>query len=210
MTIAKGAIAKVKITSVRELVREDLEVLRRPRHSISTPQKLRDSHHRVARLVAAGLRTHEVAERTGYSLARLDQLRKTPAFQELVSSYRNKHDEAYAKSLDDYYDYIKTNALKAERRIGDRLDDEEEDIPIRELVAISRDAADRIGYGKKQMNVNLNVDFAMQLEKAIKRSGKAIEGTAISPALTSSLHAVGSAPTQDAPRTSPPLLRRRA
>jgi hypothetical protein len=206
MTIAKGAIAKpIKIHEVRELVREDLEVLRRPRHQISTPQKLRDSHHRVARLVAAGLRVRDIAEKTGYSLARLDQLRKTPAFQELVASYRNKVDEAYEQSMDDYYELIKTNAIKAERQIADRLDqaDEEEDIlPVRELIAISRDSADRIGYGKKQMQVNVNVDFAAQLEKAIKRSGKSIEAV---PGVAIPL------PTATQPqRLEQPRLRRRA
>lgn len=181
MTIAKGAIAKVKVTRVRELVREDLEVLRRPRHVASTPQKLRDSHHRVARLVAAGFRPNEISEKTGYSLARIAQLNKTPAFQELVASYRNKHDEAYERSLDDYYEYIKLNAIKAERRIADRLDDEDEEISIRELVAISRDAADRIGYGKRQIVTNINVDFAARLEKAIARSGKTIEAVPTQP-----------------------------
>ncbi len=178
MSIAKGAIAKTKILEVRELVREDLEVLRRPRHVATTAVKLRDSHHMVARLIAAGFRFHEVAARTGYSLARIAQLNKTPAFVELVASYRNKHDKAYLQGLDDYYENVKLNSIKAERKLGDRLDDDEDEMSVRELIAISRDGADRIGYGKRQMNMNVNLDFAADLEKAIKRSGKQIEAVA--------------------------------
>ena len=67
---------------------------------------------------------------------------------------------------------------KAERQISDRLDEADEtgeSLPIRDLVAVSRDAADRLGLGKKSTVTNLNVDFAAKLEAAIGRSAKIIE-----------------------------------
>jgi len=67
-------------------------------------------------------------------------------------------------------------------QIADKLGEAEEageTLPVRDLIAISRDAADRFGYGKKQTNVNVNADFASMLERTIDRSRKArlIEGT---------------------------------
>ena len=63
--------------------------------------------------------------------------------------------------------------LVAERQIADRLEDAEEEgvkLPLKDLLAISRDGADRFGYGKKSAVLNTNVDFAAILEQAIARS----------------------------------------
>jgi len=90
--------------------------------------------------------------------------------------------------------------------VADRLADQEEDpdakpIPLRDLMAISRDAADRFGYGKHTTQTNVNVDFAAQLERAIRRSGKladprVIDGTAkeVSAEPPASLSAPASSP----------------
>lgn len=171
----------IPIGQPRELVRADLERLKEDRHVPSSPQKLRDSHHRIARLAAAGLRSFEIAERTGYGVVRVRSLLGSPAMEELVARYRVKVDEEFVKTQDEYYALATANMLAAERHINDHiaeLDESGELLPVRTALAISRDGADRFGYGKKAMNVNLNVDFAAQLESAIKRSGKAhiIEG----------------------------------
>jgi hypothetical protein len=132
-------------------------------------------------LFATGLRVKEIALRSGYSVSRVLQYSSDPAFQNLVSHYREQVTEQFKESVDDYFDMATSNMLKAERQIAEKLDEADEDgtlLPTRELIAISRDAADRFGYGKKQMNVNVNVDFATQLEKAIARSGKVIDSTA--------------------------------
>lgn len=172
------------VHEVRDLTREDLELLKVPRASqaLAFPAKLRDSHHRIARLVAAGLRTKDIAERTGYAQNRISTLCQSPAMQELVARYREKVEESFVDSIDAYYETATNNMLAAERQIADRLDEadaEGETLPMRDLIAISRDAADRFGYGKKATNVNINVDFAAQLERAIARSGKTIDSQAV-------------------------------
>jgi len=71
--------------------------------------------------------------------------------------------------------------------ISDKIDaaiEADEPLPMRDLIAITSDRADRFGYGKTQRNINLNVDFAAQLEAARKRSSGArpprvIEGSPI-------------------------------
>jgi hypothetical protein len=68
------------------------------------------------------------------------------------------------------------NKLKAEVMLGDKLDaaiDGAEVMPTKDLLAISRDAADRTGHGKVQTNMNVNVDFASKLEAARRRSNAA-------------------------------------
>lgn len=177
MTLAKAAIIKKRqIVSVRELAREDLAIIVEPRAKVEATQKLRDPHHRLARLVASGIKHIDVVAKSGYSMNRLSQLLVDPAFNELVSHYRGIVTEAYVQGIDDYYELATTNMLKAERQIAEKLEEADEEgksLPTRDLIAISRDAADRFGYGKRQMNLNVNVDFAAQLERTLERSRKA-------------------------------------
>lgn len=177
-----GAVAKPMFCGEpRPLTREDLAMLVQGNRTMTAfPAKLRDSHHRIARLAAAGLRPGEIAQRSGYGRERVGQLLTNPAMEELVARYREKVDEAFAANQDEYYELATSNMLAAERHIADQIaeaDEAGELLPIRTALAISRDAADRFGYGKRQTNVNVNVDFAAQLERAIQRSGKTIEAT---------------------------------
>lgn len=189
MTLHRGKIARTPtVTNVRALTRDDLMVLNQDgsnqtiRAGVGVVTRLREPHHRVARLFAAGLRTHEVAERSGYSSARVTTLKNDPAFQELVAKYRDKVDAAFEREQDVYMQLATQNMITAERMIAEKLEEHEENgtLPaIREALSISRDAADRFGYGKRQTNLNINADFASMLEKARARSAgaKTIEGT---------------------------------
>lgn len=207
--LTKGAIPKKRnILSVRELVRDDLEVLREKRAAMPT-NRFRDPHHRVARLYAAGLRTFEVQQRCGYSISRLQVLSADPAFQELVASYREKVNEAFVREQDEFYELATSNMIKAETQIAEHLEQAEENgelVPLRSLIALRADSADRLGYGKKQTNLNVNVDFAAQLEKAIKRSGVTIDG--VSPHPTPGAARLESPQADEQPHPVP--IRRRA
>ncbi len=186
MVLHRGKIAtKPEILEVRPLTREDLGLILEKRVGEDgrpiqgAAKRFRDSHHRVARLFASGLRPTEIVERSGYSYQRIHTLSTDPAFQELVAKYREKVDAEFVKNADAFYEVATSNMLKAEVQIADKLEQAEEDgvaLPTRDLIAISRDAADRFGYGKRQTNLNVNADFASLLEKAIQRSGKTIEG----------------------------------
>lgn len=171
--------AKREIGPVRELTEADIATLvpgARPR--LPAAARFRDSHHMVARLFATGLKAKAVAAHTGYSLGRVITLSNDPAFQDLITTYREQVDEAFRESVDGFAEMALSNMAKAERMIGDKLDKadaDEETLPTRDLVSIVSDRADRFGYGKRQTNVNLNADFASLLEKAIERSGKVID-----------------------------------
>lgn len=173
----RGQVADLPfIGQPQELSREDLERLKGDRGRIDLPQRLRDSHHRVARLAATGMKTSEIAQRTGYSANRISSLLQSPAMQELIARFRDKINEAFIASQDEYYELATANMLAAERHIRDKIDELDEAgelLPVNIALKISRDAADRFGYGKHQTNTNVNMDFAKMLESAIARSKRA-------------------------------------
>lgn len=184
---------------MRELIPDDLEALREKR-TAPVVARFRDTHHRVAWLFAMGLRTEQVAAQSGYSIARVASLSCTPSFQELIAQKRQQVDSAYAGVVDEYATLVTANMVKAERMLSDKLEDADGDeiaLPVRDLIAVSRDAADRMGYGKHQTSTNVNVDFAARLDLAIKRSGKGSD-SASPPTLTLS-PAQPSTPTSQAP-----------
>lgn len=163
-----------KVLEVRPLVEADLEYLRQPSVT-NRVAKIRDSHHAVARLLASGLKMYEVAEATGYAYNRIAILSRDPSVVELVAKYRAMITEKWITNVDHYTHMAVANMTKAERMIADKLDEADEageTLPMRELLAITADRNDRFGYGKKSMNLNVNVDFAAKLEAAISRSKK--------------------------------------
>lgn len=144
---------------------------------------LRDRHHRIARLLATGIRPGRVAEMCGYTIGRISVLQADPAFQELLNLYRKNVQEHFKEAADPFIEVLISNKMKAEFLLADKLDEaieNNESLPTRDLIAISRDAADRTGYGKKQTNVNVNVDFAAQLEKTIQRSTRQLDSQSAS------------------------------
>lgn len=171
---------------VRDLVPADLARLKpdAPRTDLSTPQRFRDTHHRVARLVASGLRLHDVAQRTGFSYGRITMLNKAPAFQELVALYREKVIEAYVSAEEDFVTdatRIRTKALRHIEEHFDRADEEEELVPLKLALSVVETTADRTGHGKSSTKLNINADFAKALEKAYAEQTRIIESRAVPP-----------------------------
>lgn len=167
------------IGQVRSLTKDDLAILSKPRTGAGSVKSFRESHHKLARLYAMGLRHEQVMAETGYGYSRVTTIYRDPAFKELIAQYTKMVNEAFANGVDAYYTLATNNMLAAERHIADKiaeLDEEGELLPIKTALAISRDAADRFGYGKKkETTLNVNVDFAARLEQAMKRSGKTID-----------------------------------
>ena len=164
---------------MRELQRREVENL--PRGRMPIAMKLRESHHVIARLFAMGLRRAEIAERSGYSISRINILAIDPAFKELVKVYLTADDQTFVEKRDEYYELIRKNGMLAELHLHDRLTDEEKELSPRELVMISRDAADRVGYSKHHVQHNVNHDLEARLARAMLRSGKIINHGPASP-----------------------------
>lgn len=174
----RGKLAKnPTILAVRPLTRDDLACLKETRPTQNVVKAFREFHHRIARHVAMGLRSHEVCAQCGISRSRYLQLKGDPAFQNLVAGYREKVDVGFADAASELFTSVAANTINAEYLLSERLEkalDGEEDIPIKTLLAISRDGADRVGLPKQKVsqNTNVNLDFAAMLEAAAKRSGR--------------------------------------
>lgn len=198
-----------EVSDIRVLKRADLAVLAIPRPQPQL-QTLRDNHHRVARAMAAGLSNAEVAQICGISANRVSMYRSDPAFKELIAHKRAMIDAEFAISADPVIDYLKSNALKAAAMLSDKLDaaaDADEFLPTRDLLGIAELGFDRTGYGKVNKNVNINVDFAAQLEAARKRSASAREPRQIE-ATSSRPQSAPVGPSAAPSRSVPPPLRR--
>jgi len=70
----------------------------------------------------------EILRLTGFSYTRLHQLRHDPAFYELVAAYKDKVDEAYVRGVDEFWETSTSNMLRAERKIEDRLDEDDDGV----------------------------------------------------------------------------------
>ena len=137
----------------------------------------RERHHAVARLVAIGATPEFIRRQTGVTFRRISLLTADPTFNELVSGYRAKVDEAWNRNVDQYMDLGMGNMILSESMITDRLekaDEEGEELPLLTLNRLSQDRADRFGY-PKTTQVEHKHDFAALLDRAIERSGKAKE-----------------------------------
>lgn len=220
MPLHRGKIATPPdIISIRPLTREDLALIpeARPVGQDGRPingavKRFRDPHHRVARLFAMGLRPGEIMERCGYSYQRVYQLSTDPAFQNLVAKYRAKVDEKFAENADEFFDLASANMRKAETMIAERLEEAEETgeaIPLKTLETLASSRMDRFGYGKRETRLNVNMDFASQLEGAIARSGKAKLIEATSHAQPQSAPKVVSPHPVPSVQTSLPVIDRR-
>lgn len=215
MTLTRGRSPKeVSFDGLRSLTRDELGLLVEKRNPTSVLQRFRDPHHRVARLIALGLRRQEVVEQSGYSYQRISTLEADPGFQELVATYRLDVNNQFRENADPFLEVATSNMLKAEVMLAEKIDDamaNGEFLPTRDLIAISRDAADRFGYGKKQTNLNVNVDFAAQLEKAIARSSKTLDlKPVVAVAGPRDVRSPTISPAQPQASPSPEPLRRRA
>lgn len=192
----------------RELTRQDLTRLQEPGRGMASIQRLRASHHRIAMLKAMGWSNVKIAADVGMTRERVGQLLQAPAMADLVAQKEKEKQAADAEAWDAYLEAKRTNMLAAERHIADRfdqLDEEGELMPVREALAVSADAADRLGYAKRTVNTNVNVDFGARLDQAIARSGKVIEAVAEAPVPAP----VPLSPSKE-PQASPrPLITRR-
>lgn len=187
MKITAPTLVPVPIGQPQPLTVHDLSRLHEGNRTTTSIKRLRASHHKIARLAAYGFDNKQIAAHTGYTRERVGQLLGSPAMKELVAVYAAQVEAQEREELDAYMSLKTSNMVAAERHIADHiaeLDEAGELLPLKTALAISADGADRTGYGKKDTRVNVNVDMALALEKAIKRSGKLIEGAVAVPLVT--------------------------
>jgi hypothetical protein len=137
----------------------------------------------IARMIAAGVPERDICRSCGTTFQRLDHLKCSPAFQELITSYRQVAEPAAKAAMDTYVELATKNMIMAQRMIADALEQAEIDgdvVKIRDLLAIAADGADRFGYSKHTVSLHGNAaDFVGRLERANVRSMRVIEGSKV-------------------------------
>lgn len=154
--------------------------------------KIRSTHHALARLVAEGRKHTEISAITGYSPSYISTIQNDPAFKNLVEYYKGQVEEAFVT----VHERLAALSMLSAEELQARLTENPEEFTVRELNELIALAADRTGFGpqSRNVNVNVNVDFADKLQNARRRAGLGAELPG-----TPSDGREGSAPTLDLP-----------
>ena len=133
-------------TFLRDIRHEDLALLASPGAELAQSRpitRIRAQHHLAARLIAEGRKPVEVAAITGYTPARIQQLRNDPAFQELCSHYKGQVDARYL----DVHARLALLGTMATEELQERLEEDPEAFSNEELRKLAETTLDRGGYG---------------------------------------------------------------
>ena len=161
------------VSAPRPMTKDDLAAITNSGSFQGPVQTLRASHWKMIKLAAAGLSKPEIAEALGFSLMRVHTILGTPQALAEVQKLKEKvFDPNYERGLDQMTSYMTRVMLTAERMQLDALEEADETgekVPLRVLDSISQGRADRLGYGKRTTQVNINAEFGAQLEQRIAR-----------------------------------------
>lgn len=153
---------------IGELEEADIRALSVEKGSKPSPLKrITDRHHALARNLASGMAEGEAAYVCGISNSRVSILKADPAFQELVTFYREHVEAKYA----DMHQRLANLSLDAIQALSDRLEDDPDALSVNQLIEVTKMGADRTGFGPQSSstNVNVNVGIADRLEEARRR-----------------------------------------
>lgn len=155
-----GLLANLDLNLTRAL--EPVEA--KARSAVTPLVRLRDRHHWIARLLAAGASPLECSAATGLALARISQLVEDPSFKELMTLYRA---EVESEQLD-LQSRLSALAGTALSEILERLEDSPRDFSVKELREVATAALDRIGLGPTSKVESNNVNWTPQEVKEMK------------------------------------------
>jgi hypothetical protein len=142
---------------VRDLTKADLQALDAPRGTLPKAiQRIRASHHSLARCLASGIKPVQAALVTGYSQTRISLLLRDPTFAGLVEDYKREAREIFA----DLNERMVNLSLDAIEELQDRLADAPEGFSTGMLLDMVKACADRTGHGPGQ-EVKLSVSPSM-------------------------------------------------
>lgn len=135
---------KIEYRVLRELGEADATLLESsalPSVGAVTPpiQRLRNTHHLLARLLAEGRSQTEASLATGYSISRVSLLTRDPMFQELVAHYRAMKEAQYL----DVHARLASLGLSTIDELQERLETEPESFRHRELMELAQLCLDR-------------------------------------------------------------------
>ena len=184
-----GNLGRAEISALpgRDLTQADLQALEGPRGA-NLPrsiQRLRSSHHALARCLASGMKASQASLITGYTQNRISLLQDDPAFQALLADYRAEARDIFA----DLNERMNNISLDAIEELHERLQDAPEAFSIGMLLDVVKAFADRTGHGPGQevkLTVSPNMidrppretseEWLARRAKELEPSGPAEEG----------------------------------
>ena len=133
------------VAFVRELTEEDVLLLDVNVQGVGTPalKRLNDRHHKVAQLLASGMKPTEVSLATGMCVSRISILQNDPAFKDLLAFYREHSRSAAVDQLS----RLGLLTAVATEELAFRLEEKPEEFTNKDLVSVVKLAADRSGFG---------------------------------------------------------------
>ena len=143
---------------VRDLTEGDIQALDGPRGA-NLPkmiQKLRSSHHALARCLATGMKPVQASLVTGYTQNRICLLQQDPSFRALMEEYKAEARDIFA----DLNERMTNLSLDTIEELHERLHDAPEAFSIGMLLDVVKAFADRTGHGPGQ-EVKLTVAPSM-------------------------------------------------
>jgi len=177
-----GAIEKGRVIPglvVKELDVGDIISLTEAKVNTTKPLKaIRDSHHRVARLLAESMPIPEIALLTGYAISTLRLYQNDPSMKDLVVFYQKQRDEI-AVDLSAKY---KALVGDVHGELQERLSEDPESFGNGLLFEIMKDLGDRVGMGptsKLQATLTIGVVDAETIQAIKERADGSHRGVVI-------------------------------
>ena len=136
-------------------------------------KKIREKHHSVARMVAAGLNQRMVSQICGYSEGYMSVLLNNPSMQELVELYRIQNGAAGQIIVEK----LRTVGLKAVEKLEEKIDHPEGcKLNNNELIQAAKLGLDRSDHGptsrSHHIHENHHIDHAAVAEAMRKARSK--------------------------------------
>lgn len=138
-------------------------------------QKIKHSHHEVARLIGIGMKQIDVSRITGYTTVTIHNLMNSPAFMDLVEHYSEMRDEA-VMDIAGRLSVVASDALDV---LHERINEEGEDkMDSETLRKVTKDILDRAGHSpvsrseSRSINIGLTKDDIIELKSVATRSSE--------------------------------------
>lgn len=136
----------------------------------SVVQKLRASHHAVARLVAENVPDATISRLTGYGVDRISVLKHNPAFKELVAFYVSEVSDQQVEVVE----RLRSLALDGIDVLQERLLDEPEKIKTEDITKLVNAALDRSGNGPTSTVKSVNFTAVGTIEEVRAKLGRGV------------------------------------
>lgn len=145
------------VEHTRDLTEADMEALQLPRGApAKSLQRLRSSHHALARCLATGMKHTQAALVTGYNPVTISALMNDDSFTALVADYRREASDVFG----DLAERMNNMSLDAIEILQERLHEAPQDFTTSTLLDLIKTFADRTGHGPNQdINLKVSGDF---------------------------------------------------